>query len=321
MPVPVPAPALRAAELGSRLAGHIDDPEAFTALLEGGLVDLQDADYLTLLGRACPGGDHRLAVRRGLRTAIERPLRAALRRGSDASALWLAERLARSDVREVRLFALPCLQRALGGDPERSWQLLRRLGTRAGDWIEVDSLAETWALGVLDEPFRWAEIEQLVYSQLPMERRLVGASLACLPARVRRTERGRLAAARAEDAFRIVAQLMGDAEPMVQKSLSWAVRTWAALDPRRAEAFLRDQYAIAVEHADGYRAWVIRDSLPALAADTADDLRTRVRGIRRRAGLPPTSTASRQAAAFAAATGPGTEALVRQGERFTRSHP
>ncbi len=316
-----PSPALRAADLGTRLAEHIDDPETFAALLEPGLADLADARHATLLERACPGGDHRLAIRLGLRSAIERPLRVALRQGSSASALWLAERLARSDTREVRLFALPCLQRSLPGDPERSWQLLRRLGAQADDWIEVDSLAGTWARGLLAEPYRWAELEQLVYSPRPMERRLVGATLASLPARVRRADRSRLADARAADALRIVAQLMGDEVPLVQKSLSWAVRTWAALDVGRAEAFLRDQAAIAVEHSDGYRAWVVRDSLPALRADAAADLRGRLRGIRRRRGLPSTSIASRQAAAFLPALGPGSAAASRQGERFTRSHP
>ena len=68
------------------------------------------------------------------------------------------------------MLARPCLLRALPDEPERTWQLMRRLGARAGDWIEVDALAQAWAVGVLAEPFRWAELEQLVYSVSVMER-------------------------------------------------------------------------------------------------------------------------------------------------------
>jgi hypothetical protein len=48
------------------------------------------------------------------------------------------------------------------------------------DWIEVDALAQAWAVGILAEPFRWAELEQLVYSSDAMERRLVGSTLATM---------------------------------------------------------------------------------------------------------------------------------------------
>ncbi len=41
---------------------------------------------------------------------------------------------------------------------------MRRLGRRAEDWIAVDSLADLWARGILSESFRWAELEQLLYS-------------------------------------------------------------------------------------------------------------------------------------------------------------
>ena len=77
--------------------------------------------------------------------------------------------------RDLRLYALPCLRRALPQDPELTWQLMRRLGRSAGDWIAVDSLADVWARGVLAEPFRWAELEQLLYSEHTYERRLVPA--------------------------------------------------------------------------------------------------------------------------------------------------
>ena len=41
---------------------------------------------------------------------------------------------------------------------------MRRMARAAHDWISVDSLADVFARGILAEPFRWAEIEQLVYS-------------------------------------------------------------------------------------------------------------------------------------------------------------
>ena len=58
---------------------------------------------------------------------------------------------------------------------------MRRLARRAADWISVDELADLFAQGVLLERFRWAELEQLVYSSDKWERRLVGSTLARLP--------------------------------------------------------------------------------------------------------------------------------------------
>ena len=49
---------------------------------------------------------------------------------------------------------------------------------------------------------------------------------------------------------------------------------------------------------DGHRAWVIRDSLAKLDPADADELRTRLAGIRKRAGAPSTSPAATTAARF-----------------------
>jgi hypothetical protein len=67
---------------------------------------------------------------------------------------------------------------------------------------------------------------------------------------------------------------------------------------------LRRQADLAVEHADGHRAWVIRDSLPKLAPADADELRGRLAGIRKRAGAPSTSPAATTAAGFGALPDP-----------------
>ena len=172
--------------LGVALAELTEEPESFAGELTDGLRRLEDPAYGAEQERVAPGSGATLGVRWPLIRAIERPVRAALAEGSSASALWLAQRLATSPYREVRLFALPALRRSLGDDPERSWQLLRRMAHASTDWISVDSLADVFARGILQEPFRWAEIEQLVYSPQRMERRLVGSTLATLPHRIAR---------------------------------------------------------------------------------------------------------------------------------------
>jgi hypothetical protein len=101
-----------------------------------------------------------------------------------------------------------------------------------------------------------------------------------------------------ERALPLLAQLIGDAEPDVQKALSWAYRSLAQIDPERTTAALRAETERAVATDDGHRAWVIRDSLSKLEPADADDLRARLAGIRRRPGAPPTSAAAELAARF-----------------------
>jgi 3-methyladenine DNA glycosylase AlkD len=304
--------------LGAQLAELIDAPDEFVAALGAGLAGLSDPAYAEGQRFVSPEVVSAYAVRGPLTALVTAPLRRALRKGSSASALWLAERLAASPERDVRLYALPCLRRCLPEDPEQSWQLLRRMAGRAGDWIETDSLADLWARGILAEPFRWAELEQLVYSIRPFERRLVGATLATLPHRVSMARRADLIGEPSGRAFDLIRQLMGDAAVMVQKALSWAIREWTRVDDAGAAALLREEAELAVGASDGARAWVIRDALPAQPPELAASLRSRLAGLRRDSRAPSTSPAAAQAARFSPST-PAHDAAAIQGLRYTRS--
>jgi hypothetical protein len=308
----------RARALGQRLAGLIDAPEDFVAALTAGLAELRDPRHAALAGVVSPGYSTAYVVRGALTELVMRPLGRALRAGSSASSLWLASRLTAAPDRDVRLYALPCLRRSLPEDPEQTWQLMRRLGGRAGDWIESDSLADVWARGILAETFRWAELEQLVYSPRVFERRLVGATLATLPHRVPRARREGLAGDASRHAFGLIGQLMGDAEVMVQKALSWAIREWARVDPEGAAGLLESEAAVAVAGADGARAWVIRDALTGQLPHLQAGIRSRLAGLRRDRRALSTSTAAAQAARFAPSSTVH-DAVAVQGHRYTRS--
>lgn len=307
----------QATQLGERLADLVTTPVAFQATLRTGLAGLADPAYAAAQERVAPGSGPVVGVRWPLLHEVGRVLRPALRETSPSLVLDLATRLARlSPTREERLMSLPCLRACLSDEPERSWQLLRRMGHAAPDWITVDSLAEVFALGVLAEPFRWAELEQLAYAQRPMERRLVGATLARLPHAVPLRERPSL---RATPVLTLVGELIGDADPWVRKSLAWALREWSRIAPEQVGAFLGHQAAIARDDADGHRAWVIRDSLVHLPKDRAASIRVQVRGIRTRPGSPPTSRAAAAAAQFGLGS-LAPSAVARQGDRYARSH-
>ena len=193
-------------------------------------------------------------MRKPLVAAVQRPLRAALAEVSSAHAISLAQRLGQAPEPALRAFALPALERALADDPERAWQQLRRLGHAADDWTEVDGMAGLWARGVLAEPFRWAELEQLVYTERAMERRIVGATLATMPHVVAPARRAALVGDASGRAYGLVHLLIGDAEAQVQKSLSWAIREWARIDQPGTRELLLDETAIATERADGHPA-------------------------------------------------------------------
>ena len=96
----------------------------------------------------------------------------------------------------------------------------------------------------------------------------------------------------------LLGQLIGDAEPDVQKAISWAYRNLLRVDASAVEAALATEAAIAMESGDGHRAWVIRDVFPKLRPEASEPLRASLGGIRRRAGAPSTSRAARTAAAF-----------------------
>ena len=288
---------LTAAEaLGRDLGDLIDDPEAFVTRLQSGYRDLADPEYREGQLFIAPGLTDAIGVRMPLATAIRRAMARDLRGANSGSVLLLIDRLLRdSPSLEQRLLAISLLERTVERDPERSWQLLRDTARRAREWITVDALAHPVGKGILAEPVRWAEIEQLAYSPSRWERRLVGSTIATIPFVNRSAGRASAIAGRA---LPILANLIGDADADVQKSLSWALRSMALVDPAALERFLAEQTARAAETRDGHRAWVIRDALGAIEPTHSEPLRERLAGIRRRADAPATSAAAATATAF-----------------------
>ena len=157
--------------------------------LRRGLTELADPEYLEGQRRVAPGIGAILGVRWPLLAAVERGFRKATRHDRATTMLFLADRLFREPELEHRWFAFGLLERTLGSDPERTWQLLRRAAREAGDWITVDSLAHPYGTGIAQEPYRWAELELLVYSPSRWERRLVGSTIATMTHGRRRTGR------------------------------------------------------------------------------------------------------------------------------------
>lgn len=278
-----------AERLGASLAELINDPDAFAVALGVGLSDLADPEYLAGQRRVAPGIGAILGVRWPLLAAVERGFRRATKHDRATTMLFLADRLFREPELEHRWFAFGLLKRTLETDPERTWQLLRRAAREAGDWITVDSLAHPYGTGIAREPYRWAELELLVYSPSRWERRLVGSTIATMTHGGRRTGRDRVLPSRS---LALLGQLIGDAEPDVQRALSWAYRSLAQLDADATTSALQTEAERAIDAADGNRAWVIRDSLSKLDPRTAADLRARLSGIRKRAGGSSTSRAS-----------------------------
>jgi 3-methyladenine DNA glycosylase AlkD len=292
-------PAARA--LGRRLADELDDPAAFAAAAREGLADLADPAYLAGQRLVAPGIGPTLGIRTPLLQAVVAGLRREIRGVGPARLLAIADTLAREKIRELRWMAIDILRWVLPEDPERAWQVLRRIGYEADDWITVDTLAGAAAVGISLEPYRWAELEQLVYSPRRWERRLVGSTLAILPHVDHDVGHIDAIVARGLD---LVGQLLGDAEPDVQASLSWALRELAKMRPVPVGAFCREEAARAATAADGHRARVLRDATAKLPPEDATAVRAALSGVRRAAGSPSTSKAAATAAAFAAA-GPG----------------
>jgi 3-methyladenine DNA glycosylase AlkD len=281
--------------LGHELAELAGDPEAFARALSDGFHQLADADYLEGQQRVAPGLGPVFGVRWPLIEAVKRGFREETRRERTGQWLFVVDRLFRERELEHRWFAFGLLERLVIDDPERSWQLLRRGAREAGDWITVDSLAHPYGKGILREPYRWAELEQLVYSTSRWERRLIGSTVATMPFIDRRAGR---APEVAGHGLRLIESLMGDAEPDVQKALAWALRSLTLVDGEAVAAFCEREATLAAKNSDGHRAWVVRDVLPKLAEDRAMALRERLSGVTRRAGAPSTSQASATAAGF-----------------------
>jgi 3-methyladenine DNA glycosylase AlkD len=300
--------------LGETLGELVDQPEEFVAVAREGLTALADSAYATEQDRVTPGQGAIFGVRNPLLAAIARQLRASLNQGSDASALWLAERLVIEPEREFTILAHTCLMRSLPSDPERTWQLMRKLAHAAHEWISVDSLAVLYAAGIMREYYRWAELEQLVYAASKWERRLVGATVAQLPHEIARSDRARLAGS---PGLKLIQALIGDAEPDVQKALSWALRSWLEVDPNGVRQLIRAETEDALRTNDGHRAWVLRDALtsPQVDAGFAAEIRARLEGVRRDGRKPSTSQASETARGFVGYERLADEALEQQGIR------
>ncbi len=286
----------RAVALGRSISDHVQDPSALAAALRAALTELSDPACRSGQQFVAPGIGPTHGVRTPLLQALGRAFRSATRGDSPAVLLLDANQLLGEPELEARWFAIGVLERTLPGERERTWQVLRRAGREAGDWITVDTLAHTLARGILDEPYRWAELEQLVYAPSRWERRLVGSTIATIPFAGRADGRTTDVAGRG---LSLLGQLIGDAEPDVQKALSWAYRSMAQVDLEATTAALELEAEHAARTADGHRAWVIRHSLPKLDASRADRIRAELGGIRRRPGSPSTSRAAETAARFA----------------------
>ena len=284
-----------ATALGRDAGELVGDPSALVTHLRGGLAQLADPAYLEGQDRVAPGIGPIAGVRQPLLHATTRALMTAMRDDRSSTVLDVAGQLLRADLLELHWIAFGLLERTILEEPERSWQLARAAAGRADNWITVDTLAHVMAHGILAETYRWAELEQLVYSPSRWERRLVGSTIAVIPS----TDR---TAGRTPDVARrglaLVRDLIGDAEPDVQKALSWALRSMSVVDPDATVAFLRAEAAQAAATDDGHRAWVVRDSLEKLPSPVADELRRTVDGVRKRPNSPTTSRAAETAAAF-----------------------
>jgi 3-methyladenine DNA glycosylase AlkD len=285
----------RAEALGRDLADLTGDPSAFATALRAGFVELADPEYLEGQRRVAPGIGPVLGVRGPLLNAVKRGFRQATRHDRTSTWLFVADRLLREPEMELHWFAFGLLERLTLDEPERSWQLVRRAAREAGDWITVDTLAHVVGRGILAESYRWAELDQLVYSPSRWERRLVGSTVATIPFVDRR--RGREFDV-ARHGLELVGQLIGDDAPDVQKALSWALRSLLRVDAPAVAAFCRAQAEHAARNDDGHRAWVVRDTLPKLDDDDAEPIRVRLTGIRRRPGAPSTSRAAEAAGRF-----------------------
>ncbi len=286
-----------ATALGRSAGDLVHDPAALVATLRAGLASLVDAEYLAGQRRIAPGIGPVLGVRQPLLGAVGRGLHAATRSDRPTTILDIARAMLRDPLAELQWLGIDLLDRTIVHEPELSWQLVRSVAGRATEWITVDRLAHVAGRGILAEPYRWAELEQLVYSPSRWERRLVGSTVATIPFVDRSAGRTPEVAGRG---LALVGDLIGDAEPDVQKALSWALRNLASIDLPDTVAFLRVEAARAAATEDGHRAWVIRDTFTKLPRPVGDELAATLTGIRKRPGAQSTSSASATAADFLA---------------------
>jgi 3-methyladenine DNA glycosylase AlkD len=281
--------------LGRGLAAHLYEPAAFVQAVDAALTRLADPAYEEGSHGVVPGLGPTRGVRWPLLLAILRGFNGATRKAHPATLLDLAGPLLRDPNPEQHWIAFGLLDRTVRSEPERTWQLLRQAAAQASDWATIDALAHPMGRGILAEPYRWAELEQLVYSPSIWERRLVGSTIATIPHVERGPGRQPIVV---ERGLALLGELIGDAAPEVRKALSWAYRSLAQIDDRTTAAALREEARTAAGTGDGHRAWVIRDALSKLPAGVADELRAVLGTIRSKAGAPSTSRASATAAGF-----------------------
>ena len=207
-------------------------PGGFAAALTKGLAALADPGVPRRPAADRPGHRRGHGVRWPLMAAVQRGFRNATRGVRPTPLLFIADRLFHETELEARWFAFGLLERTLDVETERTWQLLRRAAREAGDWITVDSLAHPYAKGIAAEPYRWAELELLVVQPVPL-----GAPPRRLDDRDddprRPAPRPRPAGRRPRPAA--AGNLMGDAEPDVQKALAWAYRSLTVVDRAATE--------------------------------------------------------------------------------------
>lgn len=289
-----------AAAVGRDAAESLADPTLVVATVRTGIAAPVSAPAT---GRGAVLGEERLlaALARGFIDAT---------RGDPASALLdVAGALLRDPDRRLHRLALAVLERTVQVEPERSWQLLRAEARTAADTLAVAAIARPAAHGVLAEPFRWAELEQLMYSPSPWERRLAPGTVAVLPAAARRAG-GPSALAAGDLAARglgIVRELIGDADPGVQHDLVRALRTVARLDPPAAAAFLQAEAGRAIAEGDGHRAPVLSAAMPRVAPPGAAALAAALAAVPRVPHVPGDPGTSRAAAAARGFRGLGLE--------------
>ena len=285
----------QATALGTRLAALIGRPDDLVTAIEAGFRELGDAAYVEGSRRVAPGLGEVFGVRLPLMEAAHKTFKRGTAGDSSGPSLDVVDRLIGDRHVDVRWFGMWDLERLLPTDPERTWQLMRRAAREAQEWITIDTLAHPYGTGILDDPRRWAELDQLVYSASQWERRLVGSTLATMPHGDRPGGRDEAVVRRG---LTLIEQLIGDSEPDVQKALSWALREFAPLDPVVITAFLEAESQTAWRDWDGNRAWVIRDSLSKLPGDAAARIRSSLQGIRKISGAKSTSRAAIIAAEF-----------------------
>ena len=268
-----------AVSVGSCLAGLVDKPDEFLAAIEGGFSRLCDPVVVDGQHRIAPGLGDSMGVRLPLMDAAYKAFKRDTKGISAGPLLDVVERQIDHRYMEIRWFGMLDMERLVAADADRTWNLMRRAASQASDWITVDTLAHPYATGILREPRRWSDLQAFTHAPSRWERRLVGSTIATLPHVKHAGSRDKGVASRG---LMLIGLLMGDPEPDVQKALSWALRSLAAIDLAAVITFLDVETATARKTGDGERAWVIRDTLAKLPDENAAAFRAQLDGIRRR---------------------------------------